>query len=254
MHCIGNGLVFVSWRSVSCQVQYSTASNFHFFKWCGKIQKIPFLKHYAVLRISMKVFGPVPALNLLWIYFFGGLECIGYSFAYVARIWFFKSDVWIWTQRACRYKQARYQLPSYPYFFVSYSPVFRIQAVVKSGSNPDPSQTKVFFLNFTIINFTVHVFLNPYTGRWGSRRSLQHSSQRALQTWNFVLSFGDNSASLDPDPPTLLNPDPNYIIFVQLITILLQFFFFRDAGQAVVQNAFCEPGRPDHNQAKVNFI
>ncbi len=30
-------------------------------------------------------------------------------------------------------------------------------------------------------------------------------------------------------------------------------FFSRDAGQAVVQNAFCEPGRPDHNQAKVNI-
>ncbi len=37
-----------------------------------------------------------------------------------------------------------------------------------------------------------------------------------------------------------------------LFNILLQ-FCSRDAGQAVVQNAFCEPGRPDHNQAKVNI-
>ena len=28
--------------------------------------------------------------------------------------------------------------------------------------------------------------------------------------------------------------------------------YFRDAGQAVVQNALSEPGRPDQNQAKVS--
>ncbi len=33
------------------------------------------------------------------VYFFGGLECVGHSFAYVAHLWFLR-DVWIRTQSA----------------------------------------------------------------------------------------------------------------------------------------------------------
>jgi hypothetical protein len=32
-----------------------------------------------------------------FVYFFGGLECVGHSFAYVAHLWFLR-DVWIRTQ------------------------------------------------------------------------------------------------------------------------------------------------------------
>ncbi len=35
----------------------------------------------------------------VFFYFFGGLECVGHSFAYVARLWFLR-DVWIRTQSA----------------------------------------------------------------------------------------------------------------------------------------------------------
>ncbi len=34
-----------------------------------------------------------------FVYFFGGLECVGHSFAYVAHLWFLR-DVWIRTQSA----------------------------------------------------------------------------------------------------------------------------------------------------------
>ncbi len=37
-------------------------------------------------RTTLKVF--------FCIYFFGGLECVGHSFAYVAHLWFLR-DVWI---------------------------------------------------------------------------------------------------------------------------------------------------------------
>ncbi len=36
-------------------------------------------------------------LHYFFVYFFGGLECVGHSFAYVAHLWFLR-DVWIWTQ------------------------------------------------------------------------------------------------------------------------------------------------------------
>ncbi len=38
-------------------------------------------------------------LNTFFVYFFGGLECVGHSFAYVAHFVFLR-DVWIRTQRA----------------------------------------------------------------------------------------------------------------------------------------------------------
>jgi hypothetical protein len=37
--------------------------------------------------------------KLFFVYFFGGLECVGHSFAYVAHFWFLR-DVWIRTQSA----------------------------------------------------------------------------------------------------------------------------------------------------------
>ncbi len=46
--------------------------------------------------------------NFLY-YFFVGLECVVYSFAYVAYSCFLR-DIWIRTLRAYRHKQARYQL------------------------------------------------------------------------------------------------------------------------------------------------
>ncbi len=39
--------------------------------------------------------------QFFYIYFFGGLECVGHSFAYVDHLVFF-IDVWIWTQKASR--------------------------------------------------------------------------------------------------------------------------------------------------------
>jgi hypothetical protein len=42
---------------------------------------------------------PDPAFNLFFCIFFGGLECVGHSFAYVAHLWFSR-DVWIRTQSA----------------------------------------------------------------------------------------------------------------------------------------------------------
>jgi hypothetical protein len=41
----------------------------------------------------------VSSFVLLFAYFFGGLECVGHSFAYVA-LFVFLRDVWIRTQRA----------------------------------------------------------------------------------------------------------------------------------------------------------
>ncbi len=38
-------------------------------------------------------------LFFIFVYFFGGLECVGHSFAYAAHF-VFSRDVWIWTQRA----------------------------------------------------------------------------------------------------------------------------------------------------------
>ncbi len=38
-------------------------------------------------------------VSLFFAYFFGGLECAGHSFAYVAHLWFLR-DVWIRTQSA----------------------------------------------------------------------------------------------------------------------------------------------------------
>jgi hypothetical protein len=41
---------------------------------------------------------PFPSLHILFFgYFFGRLECVGHSFAYVAHLWFLR-DVWIRTQ------------------------------------------------------------------------------------------------------------------------------------------------------------
>jgi len=37
--------------------------------------------------------------NIFFVYFFDGLECVGHSFAYVARFVFLK-DVWVRTKRA----------------------------------------------------------------------------------------------------------------------------------------------------------
>jgi hypothetical protein len=53
--------------------------------------------------------------------FFGGLECVGYSFAYVAHLWFLR-DVLIRTQSIyCRSKLARYRL-SHPSLYVKSCP------------------------------------------------------------------------------------------------------------------------------------
>jgi hypothetical protein len=49
--------------------------------------------------------------NTFFLYFFGGLECVGHSFAYVAHFVFLR-DFWIRTQ-------ARYQI-SYPSPFTAY--------------------------------------------------------------------------------------------------------------------------------------
>ncbi len=66
----------------------------------------------------------------LFFLFFGRLECVGHSFAYVAHF-VFLGDVWIRTQRAVRSKQARYQLSRpfpYPYLNIhfGYIPVTNI--------------------------------------------------------------------------------------------------------------------------------
>jgi hypothetical protein len=75
---------------------------------------------YAWLVVTKK--SPIPDINQLleaggvgdfvifFCIFFGGLECVGQSFAYVAHFVFLR-DVWIRTQRAAvASMQARYEL------------------------------------------------------------------------------------------------------------------------------------------------
>jgi hypothetical protein len=42
---------------------------------------------------------PSIAIIIFFVYFFGGLECVGHSFAYIAHLRFLR-DVWIRTQSA----------------------------------------------------------------------------------------------------------------------------------------------------------
>ncbi len=50
----------------------------------------------------------IPFFKCFFVNFFGGLEFVGHSFAYVAHF-VLMGDVWIRTQRACRSKQVRYK-------------------------------------------------------------------------------------------------------------------------------------------------
>ncbi len=103
------------------------------------------------------------------------------------------------------------------------------------------------------------MFLNPFKGRLGSRGSLQPN--RELYKHDFFPFFGDyfgflgsGSTLLTESGSTLPGSETRYSL-ISPCSVDYHFvaIFFRDAGQAVVQNAFCEPGRPDHNQAKVNI-
>ncbi len=48
-----------------------------------------------------------------FVYFFGGLECVGHSFAYVAHLWFLR-DVWIRTQSTAVASWHATDLATYP--------------------------------------------------------------------------------------------------------------------------------------------
>ncbi len=52
----------------------------------------------SILNLGFKTIAP-KIFFLFFVYFFGGLECVGHPFAYVAHLWFLR-DVWIWTQSA----------------------------------------------------------------------------------------------------------------------------------------------------------
>ncbi len=57
---------------------------------------------YDCLLLKKALFLRLAQYNKHWwtafsVYFFGGLECVGHSFAYVAHLWFLR-DVWIRTQ------------------------------------------------------------------------------------------------------------------------------------------------------------
>ncbi len=60
-------------------------------------------------------------ITLFCVYLFGGLECVGHSFAYVANFVFFLRDVWIRPQRAAVASSRATNLPSHPS-----SPLIRI--------------------------------------------------------------------------------------------------------------------------------
>jgi hypothetical protein len=60
--------------------------------------------HYYMLRYC----------NMFFLYFFGGLECVGHSFAYFAHLWFLW-DAWIRTQSAAVANWRATDLATHPY-------------------------------------------------------------------------------------------------------------------------------------------
>ncbi len=67
------------------------AEKLHFYRLCGR-----------------------PIHIFFFVYFFGGLECVGHSFAYVAHLWFLR-DVWIRTQSTAVASWRATDLATHPY-------------------------------------------------------------------------------------------------------------------------------------------
>jgi hypothetical protein len=64
----------------------------------ARIKSTPIVRWFgAIFRYSMVFLAP--NVFVFFVYFFGGLECVGHSFAYVAHLWFLR-DIWIRTQSA----------------------------------------------------------------------------------------------------------------------------------------------------------
>ncbi len=66
-----------------------------------------------------------------FVYFFGGLECVGHSFAYVAHLWFLR-DVWIRTQSTAVASWSATDLATHPSILYELPPVLLGGLPVKS--------------------------------------------------------------------------------------------------------------------------
>ncbi len=106
-----------------------------------------------------------------FVYFFGGLECVGHSFAYVAHLWFLR-DVWIRTQSAGVASWRATDLATHP----SIHNVKLLQNMVSNRTqHPTPSQPHI------CIYYT-------YWFRWFSNFVGSQSDQ--IQNVFFVYFFG----------------------------------------------------------------
>jgi hypothetical protein len=59
-------------------------------------------------------------IYIFFVYFFGGLECVGHSFAYVAHLWFLR-DVWIRTQSTAVASWRATDLATHPSNYINIS-------------------------------------------------------------------------------------------------------------------------------------
>ncbi len=77
-------------------------------------------------------------VSFFFVYFFGGLQCVGHSFAYVAHLWFLR-DVWIRTQSTAVASWRATDLATHPstpcFIHVGKSEFFFLQATALTGHN-----------------------------------------------------------------------------------------------------------------------
>ncbi len=89
--------------------------------------------------------------NFFFVYFFGRLECVGHSFAYVAHLWFLR-DVWIRTKSAPIPHLATPPLASHPsltYSHPSLRGIIKRLAIFLSPAGMSP--TKLFLAGNNLI-------------------------------------------------------------------------------------------------------
>jgi hypothetical protein len=88
---------------------------------------------YLFRKASPRPRAPLKPMTF-FVNFFGGLECVGHSFAYVAHYVFLR-DVWIRTYvESCCGKQARYQLSFRTHLPKKQLSAFRSLAAVRKSS------------------------------------------------------------------------------------------------------------------------
>ncbi len=72
----------------------------------NKLKEHLYLKSSIRFCLMTSIYSPKLEEFLFFVYFFGGLECVGHFFAYVAHLWFLRDS----NPEYCRSKLARYRL------------------------------------------------------------------------------------------------------------------------------------------------